>query len=100
MLHLILVLAGKHSIDMSNLDPDDSYKRKEAKMQIKINNDEEHALEVAIQYVHERLRKGLEVTGAHAYRNSSDWWHNFEKDVAVAQALRQILDKLGDDVES
>ena len=69
-------------------------------MQIEIDDAEKHALEIAIQYVHDRLRKGLQVTGAHAYRNSSDWWHNFGNDVSVAMQLRQLLDKLGDDVES
>ena len=32
-------------------------------MQVEINEAEQHALEVAIQYVHERLRKGLEIIG-------------------------------------
>lgn len=43
--------------------------------------------------------KGWRLQGVHPYRNSSDWWNSFEKDVAVVQALRHILDKLEAAVE-
>ena len=51
-----------------------------------------HALKMAIVYVNNNLRSGVE--GSHPERRSTTWWVNYMNDVKIAKTLSLLLDKL------
>jgi hypothetical protein len=48
---------------------------------------------MAIEYVNDRLKSGVD-SGGHACRREILWWENFMNDVKLATTLKRLLVKL------